>query len=958
MAPDQWEHAFALFDAALARPEAERAAFLSSECSDDADLRQEVESLLAAHGDAQGFLSGRPLRTGEVDVDPSGPAAHILTRGMRLGVFEVESLVGAGGMGEVYRARDTRLDRHVAIKVLSPDAATDPRSRVRFAYEARAIARLSHPRICALHEMGHHEGVDFLVMEYLDGETLAARLRRGPLPLAEAVRTAVEIGEALVAAHAQGIVHRDLKPSNVMLTKSGAKLLDFGLARLRAPAGAGPSTPAGAGTGTQTVPGLVVGTLRYMAPEQLEAKEVDARADIFAFGAVLYEVITGRKAFEETSQASLIAAVLSSDPPPISVLQPLTPPALERVIRTCLAKDRDHRWASVHDVVLQLDWIAQEGSAPAVPGGAIGNRRRAALAWTVAAIAVLAAVALWGWTLRRPIPAVRTQVFSALPPPGASLATDEAPAISPDGRRLVFVGHDATGKQLLYTRAFEVAASAEPLANTDGASLPFWSPSSQSVGFFAQGRLKRIDLETRQIQTLADAGGARGGTWNQDDVILFVPRPGTGVYRVSAAGGPATPVKIDAEFTWFPSFLPDGRHFLFFSPAPSQPENAGVFVASLDSSTAKRLVTARSRALHAMPGYLLFWREGALLAQAFDAGSREVRGNSVSVANGVGLNSITNQGLFSVSDSGTLVFFAGPVGRSELVWVDRVGRRIGEAGPSGLFNSLSLSPDATRVVYDQAEPRNRTLDLWLLDFARGVPSRLTFHPSHDMFPLWSPDGTRIAFSSLREPPVQLYELNANGAGTEKLLLKTNFPKSASGWSSDGRLLFYDTMHPQTGGDIWALPLVGKREPYPVVRTVADEHYGTPSPDGRWLAYISNETGAYEVYVEAFPATGFRRQISTLGGFEPQWRRDGMELFYRAPNQTLMAVGVKSNPTTLEFSPPKALFATRIQWMEIQAVAHHYAAAPDGQRFLMISATDEALASPITVVLNWTAALKR
>jgi serine/threonine protein kinase/Tol biopolymer transport system component len=958
MAADRWEHAFALFDAALARPEAERAAFLSSECSDDADLRQEVESLLAAHGEAQGFFSGHRLRAGEVAVDPSGPAAPILTRGMRLGIFDIESLVGAGGMGEVYRARDTRLDRHVAIKVLSPDAAIDPRSRVRFAYEARAIARLSHPRICALHEMGHQDGVDFLVMEYLDGETLASRLRRGPPPLVEALRTAVEIGEALAAAHAQGIVHRDLKPSNVMLTKSGAKLLDFGLARLRAPAGAGPSTPASAGTGTHTVPGLVVGTLRYMAPEQLEAKEVDARADIFAFGAVLYELITGRKAFEESSQASLISAILSSDPPSISVLQPLAPPVLERVIRTCLAKDRDHRWASVHDVLLQLDWIVQDGSAAAVAGGLIRNRRRDRLAWTVAAVAVLAAALLWGRTLRRPTPEMRTHVLSVLAPQGASLATDEAPAISPDGRRLAFVGHDATGKQLLYTRAFEVAASAEPLVNTEGASLPFWSPSSQSVGFFAQGRLKRVDLETRQIQTLADAVGARGGTWNQDDVILFVPRPGTGVYKVSAAGGPATPVKIDAEFTWFPSFLPDGRHFLFFSPAPSQPENAGVFVASLDSSTAKRLVTTRSRALHAMPGYLLFWREGALLAQAFDAGSREVRGNPVSVANGVGLNSLTNQGLFSVSDSGTLVFFAGAVGRSELVWVDRAGRRIGEAGPSGIFNSLSLSPDATRVVYDQAEPRNRTLDLWLLDFGRGVPSRLTFHPSHDMFPLWSPDGTRIVFSSLREPPVQLYELNANGPGTEKLLLKTNFPKNASGWSSDGRLLFYDTMNPQTGGDIWALPLIGKREPYPVVRTSADEHYGTPSPDGRWLAYISNESGAYEVYVEAFPATGLKRQVSTLGGFEPHWRSDGKELFYRAPNQTLMAVGVKSNATTLEFSPPKELFATRIQWMEIQAVAHHYAAAPDGQRFLMISATDEAQSSPITVVLNWTTALKR
>ena len=572
-------------------------------------------------------------------------------------------------------------------------------------------------------------------------------------------------------------------------------------------------------------------------------------------------------------------------------------------------------------------------------------------------MAGLALVVLWAWSLRRPTPDLRTHVSSALPPPGVSLETDEAPAISPDGSRLLFVGHDATGKQLLYTLKLDVASPAQPLAHTDGASLPFWSPDSHSVGFFGQGKLKTLDLETGQIRTLADAGAARGGTWNRDDVIVFAPRAGAGLSRISATGGQPTPVKIDTERTWFPSFLPDGRHFLFFSPVPSQPESTGVFVASLDSSTARRLITARSCAVHA-PGYLLFWREGALLAQAFDETTLEVRGNPVAVANAVGLNPLTNQGLFSVSDSGTLVFFAGAVGESELVWVDRAGRRIGNPGPRGVFNSLSLSPDATSVVYDQAEPRNRTFDLWRLDFARGIPSRLTFHPSHDIFPLWSPDGTRIVFSSLREPPPQLFELNANSAGTEKLLLKTNLPKSPSGWSSDGRLLFYGSTDPQTGGDIWALPLVGKPEPYPVVRTAADEQYGTLSPDGRWLAYISNETGAYEVYVESFPATGFKRQVSTQGGFEPQWRRDGKELFYLAPNQTLMAVGVKSNPTTLEVSPPEALFATHIKWMEIQAVAHHYAAAPDGQRFLIISATDEAQSVPVTIVLNWSAAWKK
>jgi eukaryotic-like serine/threonine-protein kinase len=741
------------------------------------------------------------------------------------------------------------------------------------------------------------------------------------------------------------------------------KVLDFGLAKLLTDdGGSDPHDSTRTVDEAITKRGAVMGTLAYMSPEQASGEAVDARSDVFSFGAMLYEMVTGVAAFASKTPTDTLAAVLRAQPKPPTQLVPTLPHELERLILRCLRREPARRFQHMADVKVDLQEIKEESDSgvtpqPPVAAGVAQNRWREPLAWTIAVMAGLALVVLWAWSLRRPTPDARMHVSSALPPPGVSLETDEAPAISPDGGRLLFVGHDATGKQLLYALKLDVASPAQPLAHTDGASLPFWSPDSQSVGFFGQGKLKTVDIETGQIRTLADAGAARGGTWNRDDVILFAPRAGTGLYRISAAGGQPTPVKSDARGTWFPSFLPDGRHFLFFTPDPTEPQNAGVFVASLDSSTARRLVTARSRAVHA-PGYLLFWREGALLAQAFDEATLEVRGNPVAVANAVGLNPVTNQGQFSVSDSGTLVFFAGAVGESELVWVDRAGQRIGNPGPKGVFNSLSLSPDATSVVYDQAEPRNRTFDLWRLDFARGTPSRLTFHPSHDFFPLWSPDGARIAFGSLREPPPQLYELNANSAGTEKLLLKTNLPKSPSGWSSDGRLLFYDSTDPETGGDIWALPLVGKPEPYPVVRTASDEHYGTLSPDGRWLAYISNETGAYEMYVEAFPATGFKRQVSTQGGFEPQWRRDGKELFYLAPNQTLMAVGVKSNPTTLEVTAPEALFATRIKWMEIQAVAHHYAPAPDGQKFLIISATDEARSVPVTIELNWSAALKK
>jgi Tol biopolymer transport system component len=890
-----------------------------------------------------------------------------LTVGSTIGPYEIVAPLGAGGMGEVYRARDTRLGRTVAIKVLPAPVAANPDRRQRFEREARAISALNHPHICTLHDIGHQDGIDFLVMEYVEGETLAARLLAGPLPVAQTLAYAIDVAEALDKAHHHGIVHRDLKPGNIMLTKAGAKLLDFGLAKLRGEApiidASTRSMPFDAGRGgPATAEGRIVGTLQYMAPEQLEGKDADARIDIFAFGAVLYEMLTGKKAFEGTSQANVISAIMSSDPPAVAALRPLTPPVLQRVIRTCLRKDRDDRWASVHDVLLQLQWIAEDKSAAATAdGGGARRRRRDLLAWTVAGLAVLVAAIVWASSLRRLTADVFTHVLSALPPRGARLAVGEAPAISPDGRRLVFVGHDATGRQLLYARTLDAATAAQLLPNTDGASLPFWSPNSRSVGFFAQGKLKTIDVATGRIQTLADAAGARGGTWNQDDVIVFVPLPAGGLYRVSAAGGEATPLTAGAGVTargWSPSFLPDGRHFLYFATSPGQPENAGVYVQSLDPSTPRRLLSSRSNAIYAPPGYLVFWREATLLAQAFDTRTLELRGNPVPVATEVGLNPVTGRALVSVSSSGTLAFFDGNVGDTQLLWFDRSGKQVGEPGPKGAIDSLSLSPAGSSVIYDEADSRTGSFDLWLLDFARGVPSRLTFHPSHDLFPLWSPDGLRITFSSLRDGVPQLYELSANSPGNETVLFKSPLPKTPNGWSADGRLLVYGVSDPKNGGDIWALKAKGKPEPLAVVATPADERYGALSPDGRWLAYISNETGIYEVYVQAFPGPGVRRQVSTSSGFEPHWRRDGKELFYIAPDQTLMSVDVRNSPATLEVGPPKALFPTRTKWTEIQAVARRYAAAADGQRFLINTATAEAQSAAITVIINWTAALPK
>ena len=497
-----------------------------------------------------------------------------LTAGATLGPYEILARAGAGGMGEVYKARDTRLNRTVAIKVLPAALTADPDARQRLDREAKAVAALSHPHICALFDIGHQDGTDFLVMEFLEGETLAERLTRGKLPLDEALRTGIQIADALGTAHKAGIIHRDLKPGNIMLTTRGATLLDFGLAKP-------PPVALSAGVtqvATQqplTGAGTLVGTLQYMAPEQLQGLPADARTDVFAFGCVLYEMVTGRRAFAGESQASLISAILSSEPPPIAGTQPLSPPSLDRLVRTCLEKDRDKRWASIHDVLLQLRWTAQE--KPTGGGGTdSSSRKRVRAPWLVAAAAVLLGTSALLWSLRRPpVAEVSTRVLSLTPPFATTLATEEAPAISPDGKHLAFVGHDVNGRRLLYVQALESYSGAAPLANTDGASMPFWKPDGRELGFFGQGKLKTVVIGSGQVRTLADAGGARGGSWNKDDVIVFVPAPGGTPYRIAATGGDPTPVKVETA-GWYPSFLPDGHHFLLFNHSNPQPDQAVV----------------------------------------------------------------------------------------------------------------------------------------------------------------------------------------------------------------------------------------------------------------------------------------------------------------------------------------------------------------------------------------------
>ena len=966
MTPDRLQRAFELFDAAVARPEKDRELFLAQECGADGELCADVRSLLSAHREAEGFLSSRTGRSGRWNVAGNDAAVAALAPGTRLGNFAIESFVGAGGMGEVYKARDTRLDRHVAIKVLRPENAADARSRARFSFEARAIARLTHPRICAIHDIAYHDGLDFLVMEFLQGETLADRLRRESLSLGEGLRIALEIGEGLSVAHARGIVHRDLKPGNVMLTPTGARLLDFGLARLK-PGGvaAGESAIATVSADIQWASDRIAGTLRYMSPEQLEGNDVDARADIFAFGVVLYEMVTGRRPFEGTTTMEVVAAILSADPPAVPTLKSLAPVGLDRVIRTCLAKHADHRWASIHDVVVQLEWIARDMADGGAPGRTRDSNRSSRSTWIATAAALLvvgvSAGGVW-WNLPRRSAEGAMLVLPVSTPPSVVLAAESPPAISADGRRLAFIASDASGRQLLYHRALESHDDPRPVAHTDGALFPFWSPDGTRIGFFAEGQLKTVHVGSGQIRSLAPAGQPRGGTWNDDDVIVFVPRPLDGFYRISANGGEAQQLKLSippGAPGWYPSFLPDGRRLLVYVPSPQDPERARVAAISLDADTRTDLVSgAGSNAAFAAPGYLLFWRDGALMAQHFDAETLRVSGDPVPLPGSAGLNRLTNQALFSVSSSGTLVHLGGAVGETQLEWVSRSGTRIGTPGPIGLFNSLALAPDDTTVVYDEAAARTGRVELYRFNLSTGQSARLTFNAAHDMFPLWSRNGRRIVFDSLRTIPPALFEIEADSTGNERQILKKPFPTIPNDMSVDGQLLIYQGIRSGTNGDVFALALDGSQSDVPVLDSPANEGHAMLSPDGSLLAYVSNESKRYEVFVRQFPVTagGRQWQISTDGGFEPYWRSDGRELFFLAPNRTLMSVEVSGTGATFTPRAPRALFLTAITWLENQALGRHYAPSRDGQRFLIANATDRARTLPITVVLNWAAGL--
>jgi Tol biopolymer transport system component len=891
-----------------------------------------------------------------------------LTAGTELGPYEILAPLGAGGMGEVYRAVDTRLDRTVAIKVLPAHLSSDAALKQRLEREAKTVSKLSHPHICTLHDIGHQDGIDFLVMEYLEGETLEQRLIKGPLPPEQTLRYAAQVADALAKAHKLGITHRDLKPANIMLTKSGAKLMDFGLAKESGPAPlAAALTEMTLEQAKLTSAGIIVGTFQYMAPEQLEGKEADARTDIFALGEVIYEMATGKPAFSGKSRASLIAAILTTEPPPITQLQPITPVALEHVVQRCLAKDPDDRWQSAGDLASELKWIAEGGSQAAVPAHAISKRRaREYLPWALASLGVALALVMGVLYSRQAGKTERLVRAFILPEENTTplLTQDNAGPVvlSPDGSALAYVATDAQGRALLWVRKLS-ELHARSLAGTDGGNFPFWSADSRSLGFFSGGKLKTVSFDGGPPTVVCDAPLGRGGTWNAEGTILFSPTFESPLYEVSASGG--TPRRVTTldkskhdSHRW-PHFLPDGKHFLYLAishSSPLTPED-GIYFGSLDGKDNRMLLSGFAQADYSA-GYLLFVRDTALVAQLFNRDTGSLEGTAVPIAEQVLVDPTTWRAAFSVADRGMLAYVSGGTATNQLTWYDRSGKSLGTAIDRVLnLSHVHISPDGRRVVVDSGESLT---DIWTYDVQRQVSTRLTFGPGNLTAPVWSPDGKWIAYNNLENGHLNIYRKPANGMGQQSLLLEgdaTNVQISPNDWSPDGKSLIYVVGDMVGAAQLWELPLTGDdRKPRPFAPSNFIMMEARFSPDSRWIAYTSNESGRFEVYVIPSSGSGGKWQISTTGGQQPVWRRDGREIFYLATDNSLMSVPILLEAESVEAAAARRLFPLANTIAGNNGLLSPYDVTPDGKRFLVVTA-DQAKTPPITLVTNWTAELR-
>ena len=873
-----------------------------------------------------------------------------LSAGARLGVYEVTALIGEGGMGQVYRAHDTKLNRDVAIKVLPDLFAADFERLARFRREAQVLAALNHPHIAQIYGLDEANGTQFLVMELVDGESLDRRIALGPIPVDESVDIARQIAAALEAAHEKGIIHRDLKPANIALTNDGqVKVLDFGLAKASDAAGSGidvANSPTLTSPATMTVIGSILGTAAYMSPEQAKGKVVDRRTDIFAFGCVLYEMLTGRRAFEGDTVTETLGSVLKSDPE-WTVLPADTPASIRRLLRRCLQKDLSRRLQNSGDARLEIDDARVDADTVPARVAPMRSPVRDRRTWIAAALGgvIVGVFAFATPHFRTPSQAPEMRLDIVMPPTFDPLSF----ALSPDGRRLAFVAF-SEGAPKLWVRSLD-GESAQPLAGTDGASYPFWSPNGTSLAFFAAGKLKRIDVSGGVPQLLADANSGRGGAWGPDGVILFSPGGAGGLFRVSESGGGVVPVtKLDQSRHTshrYPQFLPGGR-FVFYAVGNAQ--FGGLHAGSLDSSEIKRVAAADTSAVYGPAGWLFFVRHGTLTAQRLDLSRMELTGQPLAIADSLVVeNSV---GSFSVAPTGLVAYKRGGGIRRQLVWFDRSGKPVGSLGGPD-ENSLGdpeLTPDGRRALVNRTVQGNQ--DVWIADSTR--MTRLTFDPSFDHMAVWSPDASRVAFDSTRRGPHDLYWKAASGADSDELVADVPLNKIVFDWSPDGRFLLYSSADPQTTFDLWLLPLDGDRKPRPFVNGPFDELQGQFSPNGRWVAYQSNESGRFDIYARPFSGPGGPWQVSTTGGVSPRWRADGKELFYVAPDGNLMAVPIVAQETTFEAGTPTPLFHARIVNYgtgTITSLRSQYDVAPDG-RFLMNVATDDSAPLPITVIVNW------
>jgi serine/threonine protein kinase len=885
--------------------------------------------------------------------------------------YTIVSKIGEGGMGVVWRARDSKLGRDVAIKVL-PAVMSENADRLnRFEQEAQAAGALNHPNILSIYHIGTHEGAPYIVSELLEGETLRERMAGGALPQRKAIDYALQIAKGLAAAHDKGIVHRDIKPDNIFITDDGrVKILDFGLAKLTSIDSAASQTEVPTRK-VNTDPGTVMGTMGYMSPEQLKGQPADHRSDIFSFGAILYEMLSGKRAFRGDSMAETMSAILREDPPDLSETNKTISPAFERVVRHCLEKNPAERFHSARDLAFAIEslsgsatisgqtatmpTITAEGSPAVDPSRWLGNAR---VAWIVAGILVVSLLATLGLLYFNPSETTtRAARLSFTPPPELAFndGLPDAAVISPDGQKIAFSATSADGKVMLYVRNLE-SPEAKALPGSDNALEPFWSPDSRSIAYGSNGKLKRSDLTGANAQVLCDSARMVGGTWSKEGIIVFVPNYRTALLQVSAQGGEPKPVNMQAEGNdverhRFPYFLPDGRHFLFLREAN------GIWAGSLDSPEIKQIVADAGVAIYAPPGWLIFLRNDAVMAQPFDAGKLALVGEPVPIITGAKNPAAVRR--FSVSDTGVLVWQGQWQRDYQLIWYDREGKQIGVIDAPmkvGVGQDPMLSPDGKRLVVKRSMTSvTADSNLWVIDLEKGTGLRVT--STFSQGPVWSPDGSRIAYNGGNNGGgVTVKAANGSGDG-ETLLRGAAFPAA---WSPDGRFIFFIERGVRTRMDLWVLPMFGDKKEYQLSNSPFDEQTPQLSPDGRWLAYTSDETGNYEIYIQSFSTDGKlgtdKKRVSTTGGRFPVWRRDGSELFFVAADGQMMSSPVKTGGTEFQFAAPKPLFKTRmLAWT---TNFHEYDVSPDGQRFLIGTLIGEPKAPTPTVILNWSAILKK